>query len=75
MSVMIYKFFELLLKISVRIYFKNKIIAGRENIPKGKPVLFVANHPGAFMDPIVIGAYADRSLYYIARGESFKNKF
>ena len=75
MSVMIYKFFELLLKISVRIYFKNKIIAGRENIPKGKPVLFVANHPGAFMDPIVIGSYADRSLYYIARGESFKNKF
>ena len=72
---MIYKFFELLLKISVRIYFKNKVITGRDNIPKGKPVLFVANHPGAFLDPIVIGSYADRSLYYIARGESFKNKF
>lgn len=26
------------------------------------------------MDPIVIGTYANRSLYYIARGESFKNK-
>ena len=72
---MIYKFLELLLKISVRIYFKNKVITGRDNIPKGKPVLFVANHPGAFLDPIVIGSYADRSLYYIARGESFKNKF
>lgn len=72
---MIYKFFELLLKISVRIYFKNKVITGRDNIPKGKPGLFVANHPGAFLDPIVIGSYADRSLYYIARGESFKNKF
>ena len=45
---MIYKLFELLLKVSVRIYFKNKVITGRSNIPKGKPVLFVANHPGAF---------------------------
>ena len=72
---MIYKFLELLLKVSVRIYFKNKVITGREKIPKGKPVLFVANHPGAFLDPIVIGSYARRSLYYIARGESFQNRF
>ncbi len=72
---MIYKFFELLLKVSVRIYFKNKVITGRSNIPKGKPVLFVSNHPGAFLDPIVIGSYAGRSLYYIARGESFQNRF
>ncbi len=72
---MIYKFFELLLKIATRIYFKNKHVSGKGNIPKGKPVMFVANHPGAFMDPIVIGTFGDRSLYYIARGESFKNKF
>jgi 1-acyl-sn-glycerol-3-phosphate acyltransferase len=68
---MIYKFFELLLNIGIRIYFKNKHVTGKNNIPKGKPVMFVANHPGAFMDPIVIGTLGDRSLYYIARGESF----
>ena len=72
---MIYRFFEFILKISVKLYFKRKVIVGKNNIPKGKPVMFVANHPGAFMDPIVIGTYTDRSLYYIARGESFKNKF
>ena len=71
---MLYKFFEFLLKISTRLYFKNKFVTGKENIPEGRPVMFVANHPGAFMDPIVIGTYAGRSLYYIARGESFKNK-
>lgn len=71
---MIYKVFELLLKLSTRLYFKTKYVTGKQNIPKGKPVMFVANHPGAFMDPIVIGSFADRSLYYIARGESFKNK-
>tara|TARA_Y100000766_G_C18916240_1_gene611707 strand:- start:6585 stop:7931 length:1347 start_codon:yes stop_codon:yes gene_type:complete len=72
---MFYKFLEILLKISVRIYFKNKVITGKENIPIGKPVLFVANHPGAFLDPIVIGSYAGRSSYYLARGESFRNSF
>lgn len=71
---MIYKIFELLLKLSTRLYFKTRYVTGKQNIPKGKPVMFVANHPGAFMDPIVIGSFADRSLYYIARGESFKNK-
>lgn len=71
---MLYKILELLLRLSVRLYFKKKIITGKEHIPKGKPVMFVANHPGAFMDPIVIGTYSGRSLYYIARGESFKNK-
>lgn len=71
---MLYKFFEILLKIAVRIYFRNKYVSGKENIPSGRPVMFVANHPGAFMDPIVIGTYANRTLYYIARGESFKNK-
>lgn len=69
-----YKFFEVLLKLSTRLYFKNKFVTGKEKIPKGKPLMFVANHPGAFMDPIVIGAFASKSLYYIARGESFKNK-
>lgn len=72
---MIYSFFEFLLRIATKLYFKNKHITGKDNIPKGKPVMFVANHPGAFMDPIVIGTFSNRSLYYIARGESFKNKF
>lgn len=72
---MFYKFLEILLKISVRIYFKNKVITGKENIPREKPVLFVANHPGAFLDPIVIGAFAGRSSHYLARGESFQNSF
>lgn len=72
---MIYKFFEFFIKISVRLYFKKIEISGREHLPKNQPVLFVANHPGAFMDPIVIGTSIDRPLYYLARGESFKNKF
>lgn len=72
---MLYKIFEFLLKLSVRFYFKKHTVSGKENLPANKPVMFVANHPGAFMDPIVIGSSINQPLYYLARGESFKNKF
>lgn len=71
---MIYSFFEFLLNLTVRLYFRRTYITNDDLIPKDKPVLFVANHQSAFMDPIVIGVYGRRSLYFLARGESFKNK-
>ena len=42
-------------------------------MPKEGPVIFVANHTSAFMDPIVIALHVDRELFFLARGESFKN--
>ena len=72
---MIYRILEFLLKVTVFFYFKERQVSNRPSIPKGRPVMFVSNHPGAFMDPIVITTFAKKSLYFIARGESFKNKF
>jgi len=47
---------------------------GLENIPSSGPVVFVANHNSAFMDPIVLAVHIERTLYFLARGESFKSK-
>ena len=71
---MIYNIFKILLNITVRLYFRRKHVTNQELIPSCKPVLFVANHQSAFMDPIVLAIYAKRSMYFLARGESFKNK-
>jgi 1-acyl-sn-glycerol-3-phosphate acyltransferase len=71
---MIYNIFKVLLNITVRLYFKRKHVTNQHLIPKDKPVLFVANHQSAFMDPIVLSIYSRRSMYFLARGESFKNK-
>jgi 1-acyl-sn-glycerol-3-phosphate acyltransferase len=44
------------------------------HIPATGPVLFVANHNSAFMDPIVLAVHIKRPIYFLARGESFKSK-
>ncbi|NOQ72931.1 MAG: hypothetical protein GQ574_13060 [Crocinitomix sp.] len=42
---------------------------GRERIPKTGPYIFVANHPSAFMDPIVVATSIRPPVYFIAAGE------
>jgi len=42
-------------------------------VPTTGPVIFVANHTSAFMDPIVIALYVHRELFFLARGEAFAN--
>lgn len=72
---MLYKTLKLLFYLTTRAYYRSITIAGKNNLPnKDTPVLFVANHPSAFMDPILLGALVKRSLYFLARGDVFKNK-
>jgi 1-acyl-sn-glycerol-3-phosphate acyltransferase len=45
---------------------------GREHLPKTGPVLIVSNHQ-SFLDPVLIGAAANRRLTYLARQTLFDN--
>lgn len=38
------------------------------------PLLIIANHPNSFLDAIFIGAQYKRKIYFLARGDIFKNK-
>ena len=71
---MLYRLFKWLFSLTVRGYFRSIHIEGFENIPISDPVVFVANHNSAFMDPILLAVHIKRPLYFLARGESFKSK-
>lgn len=71
---MLYQLFRFLLRITKRFYFKNLQVKGLENIPQSGPVFIVANHPSAFMDPIVIATITNRPLYFLGKGILFQNK-
>tara|TARA_R110001592_G_scaffold75225_1_gene227861 strand:+ start:30985 stop:32328 length:1344 start_codon:yes stop_codon:yes gene_type:complete len=71
---MLYKLFLWLFRLTANAYFRSIYIKGKDNIPKDKPVIFAANHPSSFMDPILLGVNLNRSLYFLARGDIFKNK-
>ena len=81
---MIYSLIKYLLKITIYSYFRRVSIYGREHIPSKGPVIFVANHPSALIDPLVIITGIKRRINPIAAAEFFggrvktwllKNKF
>lgn len=72
---MLYRLFKFLLLLTTKAYFRSIYIQNKELVPKKGPVLFVANHTSAFMDPILLAIHIKRPLYFLARGDVFKNNF
>jgi glycerol-3-phosphate O-acyltransferase/dihydroxyacetone phosphate acyltransferase len=66
---MIYRLIKWLSGITLKSYFRKVVVKGREHIPSTGPVIIVANHPSAYMDPMVIGACTKRSLHFVAAAE------
>jgi len=71
---MLYFILKMLLRLAIKVYFRDIHIRNLKHIPKNEPLLVLPNHQSAFMDPIVIGTLMQRSLFYLARGESFNGK-
>ncbi len=69
---MLYHVLRWLFTLTVKGYFRSISIRGLERIPRRGPVLLAANHTSAFMDPIVLGVYIRRSLYFLSRGSAFQ---
>lgn len=49
-------------------------VSNVENIPYNKPLVIAANHPGAFLDPVLIACLIRKPIYFLVRGDVFKNK-
>lgn len=67
-----YYFFWLAVRLGLSFYFKKIKVSGLENIPKGAPVIFGANHENAFMDALLITTRLGRFTHYLVRGDVFK---
>lgn len=70
---MIYKIVRLVFQIAQRLFFGRVEVQGIENVPKSGPVLLVANHVNALVDPLVIAVYLDRPLTLTAKHTLLKN--
>ena len=68
-----YYFVKYYMRIGFIFYYKKVSLTHVENIPESKPVLFVSNHQNALIDPLLIGAFTPREMYYLTRAEVFKN--
>lgn len=72
---MLYKIVRWLARLTINFYFRKVFISGKENIPDQGPVIFVANHPSAFMDPMVVAFSITRTLHFLAAAEFFGTGF
>ena len=68
---MLYAFMKVLIRLTLNAYFRHFTVKGLEHVPKEDPVIFVANHPSAFMDPLAVAVILNRSLHFIAAAEFF----
>lgn len=53
---------------------KRVVVTGRPKIPKGKPIIFAANHQNALMDPLAISCTNSLQSLWLARADIFKSK-
>lgn len=68
-----FKALQLTLKILFRILYRVKV-SGTEKVPASGRLIVCANHI-SYIDPVIIGAYIPRYLYYMAKKELFSNRF
>jgi glycerol-3-phosphate O-acyltransferase / dihydroxyacetone phosphate acyltransferase len=71
---MFYYFVRFICSIGLRVNFKKIFFHYQEKIPKGKAIIFATNHPTAFLDPVLVGAFINRPVHFIVRGDIFKGK-
>jgi hypothetical protein len=67
---MIYQFFKLIVQLSLRAYFKRIDVVGRAYLEEGRAV-YVSNHPGAMIDPIIVAMHVRKPFHFITGAEWF----
>jgi 1-acyl-sn-glycerol-3-phosphate acyltransferase len=54
------------------LYYGRVRVQGRENIPKGKPLIFAPNHQNALMDALAVLFTYPRQMVFLARSDIFR---
>ncbi len=72
MKFLLYYFLKIYIKIGLFFYAKKTTVLGKENIPKKGAILFVANHPNALIDPLLIATNTKRKIHFLVRAAVFK---
>lgn len=59
-------------RLGLSFYYRKIRLSGVENIPKGVPVIFGANHENALIDPLIQTTRFPWMIHYLVRADVFK---
>lgn len=57
----------------VYLFFRRVVVDGAHKVPKNRPVILVANHQNALLDPVVLCVTATTQVHWLTRADVFKN--
>jgi len=57
----------------IRFFFRRVVVAGAHRVPSNRPVVIVANHQNALLDPVVLCVSSTKQLHWLTRADVFKN--
>ena len=70
----LYAFGYILVSTGIEGFYRRFEVQGKENLPKGKPILFAANHQNAFLDGAVIAYAISKPIYFLGRSDIFRKR-
>lgn len=68
---MLYTLLKRIVRMSLHLYFRRIDVIGAESVPEKGPVIFVANHPSALIDPLLVAITVKRKIHFLAASEFF----
>lgn len=71
---MIYFLLRHIIQIALKIFFKRLQVHHKHLLNPEEPIIYVANHPNTFMDPIIVAALSKKRVHFLSNGSVF-NKF
>lgn len=69
-----YEIIRTYVRLALWLTHKRIVVTGQHLIPKGKPIIFAANHQNALMDPLAVACTNPNQSVWLARADIFKSK-
>ena len=57
----------------IHFFFRRVIVSGAHKVPTDRPVVMVANHQNALLDPVVLCVSTNKQVHWLTRADVFKN--
>jgi 1-acyl-sn-glycerol-3-phosphate acyltransferase len=71
---MTYRIFYFFANIAIRVFFRRIYLNGADKIDPSKAYIITSNHPGGFIEPVIMACLFPRDLYFLVRGDLFRKK-
>jgi glycerol-3-phosphate O-acyltransferase/dihydroxyacetone phosphate acyltransferase len=72
--VLLYRGLRALLRLAMRVFFRQVEVVGLEHVPANGAVIFAGNHPNSLIDPILILVTCGRVVHFAAKDTLFTTR-